>query len=192
MHQFSLLSAPPALPEGMSFDPAFLSSSDERDLLLHLHALPFREARFREWTARRRVFSYGVRYDFASQTLEAADPIPPFLLPLRQRVAQWIGVEPAALRHALINEYRPDTPLGWHRDAPAYEWVVGISLAGTARMRLRPWPPERHSAHALSLDLPPRSAYVLTGASRWAWQHAISPTKCLRYSITFRTLVEAP
>jgi alkylated DNA repair dioxygenase AlkB len=191
MHQFTLLSAPPPLPEGMSFDPTFLSPTDERDLLSHLQSLPFREARFREWTARRRIVSYGVRYDFTHHTLEPSDPIPPFLLPLRNRVATWIGVDPAALRHALINEYRPDTPLGWHRDAPAYETVVGISLAGTARMRLRAWPPEQHSDTPLSLDLPPRSAYVLSGASRWAWQHAISPTKCLRYSITFRTLVES-
>jgi len=191
MHQFTLLSAPPPLPEGMSFDPAFLSVADECDLLSHLQSLPFREARFREWTARRRVVSYGVRYDFTHHTLEPSDPIPPFLLPLRNRVAIWIGIDPAALRHALINEYRPDTPLGWHRDAPAYETVVGISLAGTARMRLRAWPPEQHTDAPLSLDLPPRSAYVLSGASRWAWQHAISPTKCLRYSITFRTLVES-
>ncbi len=191
MQQFTLLSVPPPLPEGMSFDPAFLSVADERDLLTHLQSLPFREARFREWTARRRVVSYGVRYDFTHHTLEPADPIPPFLLPLRDRVATWIGVDSSALRHALINEYRPDTPLGWHRDAPAYETVVGTSLAGTARMRLRAWPPEQDTEAPLSLDLPPRSAYVLSGASRWAWQHAIAPTKCLRYSITFRTLVES-
>jgi len=38
------------------------------------------------------------------------------------------------------------------------------------------------------LVLEPRSAYILRGAARWRWQHAISPTKALRYSITFRTM----
>lgn len=191
MYQTTFLDPAPHLPKGMAFEPAFLSPSEERALLHNLHSLPFREARFREWTARRRVVSYGVRYDFASQTLELADPVPSFLVPLRHRVASWMGVDPVDLRQALINEYRPDTPLGWHRDAPAYEQVAGISLAGTARMRLRPWPPGQ-SDHALSLDLPGRSAYVLKEDSRWHWQHAISPTKSLRYSITFRTLVDPP
>src|SRR5689334_7976081 len=87
MRQFNLLALPPPLPEGMSIEPAFLSPADERDLLSHLQSLPFREARFREWTARRRVVSYGVRYDFTNHSLQPADPIPPFLLPLRDGVA---------------------------------------------------------------------------------------------------------
>jgi alkylated DNA repair dioxygenase AlkB len=36
--------------------------------------------------------------------------------------------------------------------------------------------------------LEPRSAYILAGSSRSAWQHQIPQTKALRYSITFRTL----
>jgi alkylated DNA repair dioxygenase AlkB len=36
--------------------------------------------------------------------------------------------------------------------------------------------------------LEPRSAYLLSGAARYAWQRSIPSTKALRYSVTFRTL----
>ena len=56
-------------------------------------------------------------------------------------------------------------------------------------MRLRPYPHVKGSRErALVLVLQPRSAYVLADDARWRWQHAISPTKALRYSITFRTI----
>ena len=85
-------------------------------------------------------------------------------------------------------EYRPGTPLGWHRDVPDYELVAGVSLAGSARMRLRPYPPvDLRRDDVLTLELAPRSAYVLQGTARWGWQHSIMPTPALRYSITFRT-----
>ena len=94
--------------------------------------------------------------------------------------------------HALIAEYRPGTQLGWHRDVPDFELVTGVSLKGVARMRLRPYPPAKMRARAtLTIDLAPRSAYLMRDAARWQWQHAISPTRELRYSITFRTLRDA-
>jgi alkylated DNA repair dioxygenase AlkB len=101
-----------------------------------------------------------------------------------------MGLAPADFVTALVEEYSPGTPLGWHRDAPDYERVAGVSLGGWARMRLRPHrrnaPPG--SDKPLALELAPRSAYQMTGAARWQWQHSIPATKELRYSITFRTL----
>jgi alkylated DNA repair dioxygenase AlkB len=89
----------------------------------------------------------------------------------------------------LITEYRPGTALGWHRDVPEFEVVVGISLAAPCRMRFRPYPPKAGRAlNGRELCLEPRSAYVMRGDARWRWQHAIPPTPALRYSITFRTL----
>jgi alkylated DNA repair dioxygenase AlkB len=79
-------------------------------------------------------------------------------------------------------------PLGWHRDVPDFEDVVGISLAGTARMRFRRYPPvQPKKADVLSLELAARSAYLLRAEARWGWQHSVAPTPALRYSITFRT-----
>ncbi|HYC56034.1 MAG TPA: alpha-ketoglutarate-dependent dioxygenase AlkB, partial [Candidatus Binatia bacterium] len=92
--------------------------------------------------------------------------------------------------HALIAEYQPGTQLGWHRDVPDFEKITGVSLAGAARMRLRPYPPKKGRRDlTVPLDLQPRSAYAMRGEARWGWQHAISPTKELRYSVTLRTLV---
>src|SRR5262249_46002161 len=112
-----------------------------------------------------------------------------FLFDLRAAAAGFVGVSPAELTHALVAEYRAETRLGWHRDVPQFELVVGVSLLGPARMRLRRYP---HVAHAgnrsLAFEVAPRSIYSLTGEARWGWQHAISPTPRLRYSITFRSL----
>jgi alkylated DNA repair dioxygenase AlkB len=69
--------------------------------------------------------------------------------------------------------------------------VVGVSLAGGARMRFRRYPPiHPKKADVLSIEIEPRSAYVLRGEARWDWQHSVAPTPALRYSITFRTPAE--
>jgi alkylated DNA repair dioxygenase AlkB len=115
--------------------------------------------------------------------------VPPFLLDLRASAALVVGVPADDLTHALIAEYRAATRLGWHRDVPEFELVVGISLKGPARMRLRRYPHVTGSGNrSLAIDLSPRSIYSLRGEARWGWQHAISPTPGLRYSITFRSL----
>ena len=114
--------------------------------------------------------------------------MPEFLAPVRERAAAWLGVRPEDIRHALIAEYRPGTALGWHRDVPDFERVCGVSLAAACRMRFRPFPPKNDRKSILSLELAPRSAYILADDARWRWQHSIPPTKALRYSMTFRTL----
>jgi alkylated DNA repair dioxygenase AlkB len=115
--------------------------------------------------------------------------MPAFLFPMREKVAKWLDMPADAFVHALVTEYSPGTPLGWHRDVPEFEVVVGVSLGGRARMRLRPYRPreKQNRKDAITLDLEPRSAYVMRDNARWAWQHCISETKELRYSVTFRT-----
>lgn len=188
MKQADLLDADRGLPAGLDYEPEFLSVQQEKELLEAIGSQPLQEAEYREWKAKRRIVSYGGRYDFTHRELGEAPPIPEFLYPLREQIARWAGVVPAHIHHAVIAEYRPGTQLGWHRDVPNFERVMGVSLGGRARMRLRPYPPTRGARAAVTLDLEPRSAYSFSGPSRWEWQHAISPTKELRYSITFRTL----
>jgi alkylated DNA repair dioxygenase AlkB len=176
-------------PDGFVYAADFLSHTEEAALLLAFRKLPFEEARYKEWTARRRVVSYGGRYDFGANELEPAPSIPGFLDDLRGRIAEWSGMSAERFTHAAVAEYRPGTPLGWHRDVPQFEIVVGVSLAGKARMRFRHYPHVKGSrAPTLDVELAPRSIYVLRGAARWDWQHAIAPTAELRHSITFRTL----
>jgi alkylated DNA repair dioxygenase AlkB len=174
-------------PHGWGYEESFLATQEETQLLAEITPLPFHEAPYREWTAKRRIVSYGGRYDFGRNELAPAPPIPDFLHALRERVAAWSALAPEQLTHATITEYRPGTQLGWHRDVPEFEEVAGVSLLGFARMRFRPYPPEKGQRSVFSLELAPRSVYLMSGAVRWRWQHAISPTTELRYSITFRS-----
>lgn len=176
------------LPEGFEYREEFVSAAEEAALLAAIAGLPLAEASYKGHTARRRVASFGSRYDFDENQLHPAEPLPAFALPLRERAAEWAGVAPEALAAMLVAEYRPGTPLGWHRDVPDYEIVVGVSLGAWARMRLRPYPPVRpRKSDVVTLDLAPRSAYVIRGVARWGWQHSIAPTQALRHSITLRT-----
>jgi alkylated DNA repair dioxygenase AlkB len=184
--QAELFGDAPALPEGFVFQLEFITAEEEQALLARIGELDLREAKYKQYTARRRIAYFGFGYDFVANQLGEAPPAPAFLAPLRDKVAAWMGVESGRLEQALVTEYRPGTPLGWHRDAPDFGRVAGVSLGGWARMRLRRYP--RGEDEPISLELAPRSAYQMNGAARWRWQHAIPATRELRYSITFRTL----
>lgn len=178
----------PTLPAGMRYEPSFLSPGEEAELLRHIEALPLAPMQYQGYTALRRVVSYGGTYDFSRQRLDAAEPLPDWLDALRARTGAWAGIAPDAFTQALVAEYRPGTPLGWHRDVPDFEDVVGISLLADATMRFRPYPPrEPRRADVLKLVVEPRSVYLLRGPARWEWQHSVTPPKALRYSITLRT-----
>lgn len=186
--QADLFAAAPALPQGMIYEEEFLAADEEAALIQVVSSLPLKEMNYRGYTARRRVVSYGGKYDFQAHQLETAEPLPPQLEPLRAKVAEWLGVAPETFTQTLVAEYREGTPLGWHRDVPDFEDVIGISLLGEAVMRFRPYPPrEPKKAGVSKLVVQPRSIYLLRGPARWAWQHSVAPTRTLRYSITFRT-----
>jgi alkylated DNA repair dioxygenase AlkB len=176
------------MPSGWDYLDRFISTEEEAELLAAIAAIQLNQARYKAYTARRRIASFGSSYDFDTNRLLPAPPIPAGLLDLRTRVAAWSGLPADAFSSALVAEYRPGTPLGWHRDVPDFEVVVGVSLAGSARMRLRRYPPlNPKKADVIDVELPPRSVYRLQDEVRWAWQHNIAPTQTLRYSIRFRT-----
>lgn len=178
---------PPPLPEGMRYQPDFLSAQEEAVLLEHLSRLEFRRMVYKEYEALRRVVSFASRYDFSAGRLEASEPMPHWLEPLCSAAARWAGLPPADFTQALAAEYPPGTPLGWHRDVPDFEHIVGVSLLGEAVMRFRPFPHQPGRRGDLRLPLAPRSIYLLSGPARWGLQHSVMPTETLRYSITLRT-----
>ena len=92
--QPSLFDDAPALPEGFVYRPDFLSPAEEADLAAWLAALPFEPFQFRGYEARRRVVSFGWRYDFTRSHLEQADDMPAELLPVRARAATFAGLAP--------------------------------------------------------------------------------------------------
>ena len=176
------------VPLGFHYREDFITAVDERVLLDAIADVAFSDFEMRGVVARRRVAFFGQAYDRA-----AAGPLPAFLLPLRAQIADWSGVNSDAFAMALINEYRPDTPIGWHRDAPQYDIVAGISLLSACRMKFRPYrspsaatSTRRSATHEIVLH--PRSAYLMTGESRQVYEHHIPPVTQLRYSVTFRTL----
>jgi alkylated DNA repair dioxygenase AlkB len=175
------------VPAGFSYIPAFLSESDERELIRFIETLSFAEIRMHGVAAKRRTVHFGWLYGYESWKLTPGPPIPDELLPLRNRAALLIEQPPDMIEEVLITDYPPGAGIGWHRDAPMFgPVVVGISLVGPARFRFQKRTAAgRESAEAL---LEPRSAYVLSGETRSVWQHSIQPMKQRRYSITFRTL----
>lgn len=183
------LFAAPALPSGLEYHADFATRDEEARLIDAIEALPLREAEYRQYTARRRVARFGHNgYPACGDSSEDADALPPWLDNVRDRAAALAGVDGDAFVHALVTEYRPGTPIGWHRDSPEYRTIVGISLASPCTMRFRPYNDRKNRAATIALDLAPRSAYVLRDDIRWRWQHHIPPVASLRYSITFRTL----
>ena len=179
---------PPDLPQGFRYEDAFLTADDETALIARIGEVTFAAFEMRGVVARRRVAFFGQSYDRA-----AAGPVPEFLLPVRARIAEWAGLEPDAFAMALINEYRPGSPIGWHRDAPQYEIVGGVSLLSACRMKFRPYrspsaPSSRRRVTTHEITLERRSAYLMTGESRQAYEHHIPPVAEMRYSVTFRTL----
>ena len=179
------IASPAELPEGFLYQPDFLTASEEKHLLRQIEHLEFAAFDFHGYTAKRRVVEYGYEYDFGTRNASVAPPIPDFLLPFRDRAAAFIGIPPESIVEAVIIEYPPGAPIGWHRDVPQFENVLGISLGSACRMRLKPY---KEQGKLVSVLLEPRSLYVISGAARWQFQHSIPAMEKLRYSITFRTL----
>lgn len=177
----------PVAVEGLRYEPEFLGEADEDELLRAISELTLKAAPYKQYLSRRRIKSFGSEYDFSSNILRSGDPMPEFLLPLRERISAWAAEPPEAFVHALVTQYDAGTPLGWHRDTPEFGVIVGVSLGGGARMRFRRYPP-RKGARVFDLELEPRSIYEMRDEARWGWQHSIAATPALRFSITFRTL----
>ena len=177
---------PPDLPEGLVRRADILTQDEERALVVRLSELPVKPFEFRGFLGKRRVASFGWRYDFNGRGLERAGEIPPYLLRLRESAAALAGAAPDELEHVLVTEYQPGAAIGWHRDRPEFGDVVGVSLLSPCQFRLR----RRSGAgwERASFTAEPRSAYLLSGPARYEWEHSIPPVEALRWSVTFRRL----
>jgi alkylated DNA repair dioxygenase AlkB len=177
----------PGLPPGLVYEPEFLTAAEEEELLGRLEELRFDPIVIRGHAAKRTGRHFGLDYDYEARgRLTAGEPVPAWLEPICARTAELAGVSIDELAETLVQRYPLGSTIGWHRDAPMFGLVAGVSLGSSCRMRFRRKSDAGHTLHELELE--PRSAYVLAGAARWAWQHSIPPTKAPRYSLTFRTL----
>jgi DNA oxidative demethylase len=182
-----LSSTSDALLKGFQYVPNWISKAEEQLLLEGIAALSFAEVRMHGVVAKRRVVHFGWDYGYESWRVTPTKPIPEWLMAVRAQAARLVGLEAAALEEVLVSRYEPGAGIGWHRDAPMFgPVVVGVSLLGACRMRFQQKTGVRRELAERTLE--PRSVYVLSEAARWSWQHAILPTRTLRYSITFRTV----
>ncbi len=175
----------PLVP-GLEYRDEFISSAEEAELMQRLGAIDLAPFRFHGWLGNRKTQSFGWRYDFDDASFRPADRLPDWLLPLRGKAGEFAGVSPDAFVHVLLARYDPGAGIGWHRDRSVFDKVVGVSLASPAKLRFR-----RRTADGFqraSLQVQPRSAYLLTGEVRHDWEHSIAPGEQLRFSITLRTL----
>jgi alkylated DNA repair dioxygenase AlkB len=166
----------------------FITEDEEAALIARIGGIELAPFRFQGWLGKRLTATFGFRYDFDDASFGAAEPMPDWLLPLRDRAAAFAELEPVELTQASINRYDPGAGIGWHRDRPVFDRVVGVSLAAPTVMRFRQRIPGgfRRAAAALA----PRSAYLLTGEVRHDWEHSVPEQAAMRWSIMFRNLSE--
>jgi alkylated DNA repair dioxygenase AlkB len=180
------LTPPDELPQGFLYRDSFLSEAEESELLRIFSGLEFAAYDYHGYTAKRRIVRYGVNYDINTrEQRETVPAIPEFLIDIRARAAAFAGVAAEGIVHAMVSEYSVGTPIGWHRDAPQFGIIIGISLGSVCRMRLKPY---KLPGRLISVRLEPRSIYTMQGPARSDWQHSIPAVEQMRYSITFRTL----
>ena len=148
--------------------------------------VPVERGDARHWTGKRLTRTFGWRYDFDDRSFAPSEPMPEWLQPLRRNAAAFARVAPDDFVHALLVRYDPGAGIGWHRDRPVFETVVGVSLGTPAILRFRRRRPGGFDR--VNVEVEPRSAYLLSGHARHEWEHSIAPGETLRFSITFRTL----
>jgi alkylated DNA repair dioxygenase AlkB len=174
-------------PAGFRYEPDMVSEAAQLALMVEIKQLKLEAFDFHGFKANRRVRSFGWRYDFSSARLVQIDPIPNWLLPLREVVADFAEGLPDAFEQVLVSEYAPGAGIGWHKDKAVFDTIVGVSLGASCPLRLRKLISVGKWARA-EQELSPGSMYLLSGEARTQWEHSIAPVEQLRYSLTFRSL----
>jgi alkylated DNA repair dioxygenase AlkB len=187
--QLALFESQPSEPEGLRYAADFVSPAIEEKLILAIQTLPLQPFQFGEFEGKRRVASFGFRYDYALRQLRSADPVPSWMAEIVSKVETFGGAG-IRIEQVLCTEYEIGVGIGWHRDKADFEKIFGLSLGSACRLRFRR--SEGKKWDRLTLDVKPRSLYMMDGASRQIWEHSIPPVQAPRYSITFRTMTKGP
>lgn len=175
----------PLLP-GLAYGDDVVTRAEESDLIARIEAAELTPFQFQQWEGKRLTRSFGWTYDFQTGRFAPGDPMPEWLDTLRVRAANFAGIEPEKIEQALIIQYGMGAGIGWHKDRPVFEHVIGLSLGAPAAMRFR----RRANGgfERFTAELAPRSIYHMDGEVRNDWEHSIVPMDAPRWSVTFRSL----
>lgn len=186
MTQLGLFADPEAWPAGFRYTDDFIEATAEQELIGRIAALPLQRFQFGAFEGNRRVAWFGYQYDYSLQRLAEAEPIPDWVAPIARRAEAWAGLTEDSVRQVLCTEYDAGVGIGWHRDKPHFDKVLGLSLGSACKFRFRRRRGHKWQRH--TLEARPRSLYLMDGEARSQWEHSIPPVEARRYSVTFRTM----
>jgi alkylated DNA repair dioxygenase AlkB len=186
MTQLALFPEQNAGPVGLRYQPEFISRATEQELVSRISELPLKPFQFGAYEGKRRVASFGFRYDYTLRKLQDTDPIPDWLISIVGSVERFGGLRGGSVRQILCTEYDAGVGIGWHRDRPHFDQVFGLSLQSPCKFRFRRANGDRWERFTLTAE--PRSLYLMSGEARQVWEHSIPAVEQPRYSITFRTV----
>jgi alkylated DNA repair dioxygenase AlkB len=176
-------------PEGFQYFPDFITEQEEQQLLKEISSIQLNTFNFQGYEAKRKVASFGYDYSFDKRTVSKGKEIPIAFDWLILRVALKLSLSAEKFAELLITEYPIGSVINWHRDAPPFDVIAGISLNSACVFKLRPHEKLNQSrGNTISIPVQRRSLYIIQGLARSDWQHSISPVKQVRYSITLRTM----
>jgi alkylated DNA repair dioxygenase AlkB len=184
-----LFNIQPELPEGFHYYPDFITEDEETQLVTLIQQYPLKNMVFQGFEAKRKIMSFGYDYHFDTRNLTKGVPIPEEFNSIILKVAHQLNISEDSIQEILLTEYGIGHVINWHRDAPPFEKIAGISLLSDCTFKLRPYDKSKQNrASVNSFTVERGSLYMMEGEARQNWEHSISPLKSLRYSITFRTL----
>jgi alkylated DNA repair dioxygenase AlkB len=177
------------LPDGFSYYDNFLTVEEEQRLYKFIQGIELHPMMFQGFEAKRKVASFGYDYSFDRRQLTKGKEIPADLNWLVSKVGNHLSLSADRFAELLITAYPVGSVINWHRDAPPFDIIAGISLLSDCTFKLRPHDKAKQTRKAtISLSVGRRSLYVMSGISREEWQHSTAPVEQVRYSITLRTL----
>lgn len=189
----TLFDVEPVIPEGFAYYPDFINEQEELDLIGVITGVQLHSFKFQGYEAKRKVASYGYDWSFDTRRLSKGKEIPGAFNSIIETVADKINVSKTSFAELLVTEYPVASVINWHRDAPPFDIIAGLSLASDCIFKLRPYDKAKQKRSAvISIPVKRRSLYMISGESRTEWEHSIAPVKQIRYSITLRTLRAAP
>jgi alkylated DNA repair dioxygenase AlkB len=185
----TLFEVEPVFPEGFAYHPNFINEAEEQKLLQLIAKTELHNFFFQGYEAKRKVASFGYDWSFEKRTLSKGKEIPVEFDFLIQRLSDHLSIPKTSFAELLVTQYPVGSVINWHRDAPPFDIIAGISLFSDCIFKLRPHDKAKQKRNTvISIPVKKRSLYIIQGIARSEWEHSIVAVKDVRYSVTMRTL----